>query len=77
MELTILAFAHTRESLGFSRRTVTCQPGDTPRTILAGIAPDAGTAALAVAIDGEYSSWDQPVGPAAKELALIPPVSGG
>jgi molybdopterin converting factor small subunit len=29
-----------------------------------------------VAVDGEYHEWDAPLG-SAREVALIPPVSGG
>ncbi|MEI9960038.1 MAG: MoaD/ThiS family protein [Limisphaerales bacterium] len=31
---------------------------------------------IRVAIDLEYADWDKPIG-AARELALVPPVSGG
>ena len=76
MELTILAFAHAREAFGFSSRTVTCDPADTPRAILLRLLPEADLRHLAVALDSEYASLDGPVGQA-RELALIPPVSGG
>ena len=76
MELTILAFAHAREAFGFSSHTVTCDPTDTPRAILLKLSPAADLRHLAVALDSEYGSLDNPVGHA-RELALIPPVSGG
>ena len=76
MELTVLAFAHARETFGFSSREVICDPGDTPREILHRLSPEADTRHLAVAVDSEYHSLDAPVGQA-RELALIPPVSGG
>ena len=76
MELTILAFAHAREAFGFSSRTVPCEPSDTPRAILLRLAPTADMRHLAVALDSEYASMDEPIGEA-RELALIPPVSGG
>ena len=30
-----------------------------------------------VAVDCEYCSWDDAIGPMAQELAVLPPVSGG
>jgi molybdopterin converting factor small subunit len=76
MELTILAFAHARLTFGFSSRTVAFDPAETPRGILLRLAPGADLQHLAVAVDSEYASLDDPIGPAG-ELALIPPVSGG
>lgn len=76
MELTIVAFAQAREALGFASRTISCSPEDTPRRILGWLQPGMEVEHLAVALDGEYSSWDGAVGQAA-ELAIIPPVSGG
>ena len=76
MEITVLAFAQARDSFGFSSRTVPCTPQDTARAILRRIAPDASIEHLRVAIDEEYVTWDTPIG-SARELALIPPVSGG
>lgn len=76
MELTILAFAHARETFGFSSRTVSCDSADTPRSILLRLSPAADLRHLAVALDSEYASLDAPIGQA-RELALIPPVSGG
>jgi molybdopterin converting factor small subunit len=40
------------------------------------VAPAFDCAACRVAVDGEYHDWDAPLG-AAREIALIPPVSGG
>lgn len=76
MELTVIAFAHAREAFGFSTCVVSAVPEDTPRTILARLAPGADFGPLAVALDSEYVAFDTPVG-SARELALIPPVSGG
>ena len=77
MKIAVLTFAHTRELLGFSEKSVECEPDETPRQILRRLAPqfDPGNT-IRVALDREYADWDQPVGPAT-ELALIPPVSGG
>ena len=76
MELTVLAFAHARETFGFARRTVPYDPAETPRGLLLRLFPGADLRHLAVAVDSEYFPLDTPLG-AARELALIPPVSGG
>lgn len=76
MEIVILAFARAREELGFAERAVECAAGETPREIVARIAPGFDVRALRAAVDREYHGWDAPIGEA-RELALIPPVSGG
>ena len=76
MQIRLLAFAHTREKLGFHEMMVECAPGDSPRTIVSRLAPALELASLRVAVDFEYQDWDAPIG-AASEIALIPPVSGG
>jgi molybdopterin synthase sulfur carrier subunit len=76
MQIKLLAFAQARDLLGWPERVVECQPDDTPRTILTRLAPQAPVEHWRVAVDEEYQPWDQPIG-AAREIALIPPVSGG
>ncbi len=76
MQITVLTFAQTREQLGFSERTLTCETHETPRVILRRIAPQFVPGSVRVAVDLEYADWDKPIGEA-HELALIPPVSGG
>jgi molybdopterin converting factor small subunit len=76
MQIRLLAFAHTREKLGFHEAMVECAPGESPRTIITRLAPALDLAGLRVAVDFEYQDWDAPIG-AASEIALIPPVSGG
>lgn len=76
MTVKLLAFAQTRDVLGFHERAIDCAPGESPRTILARLAPTLDPAALRVALDGEYAGWDTPIG-SVTEIALIPPVSGG
>jgi molybdopterin converting factor small subunit len=75
--IKILAFAQSRDQLGFAERTVECATAETPREILRRIAPefDPGKT-IRVAVDLNYADWDKPVGEAS-ELAIIPPVSGG
>jgi molybdopterin converting factor small subunit len=76
MQITLLAFAQARQRLGFSERTVPCEPGDTPRRLLERVAPEFPLEGVRVAVDCEYVSWDAPIG-AAREVAVLPPVSGG
>ena len=76
MHVRLLAFAHTRDRLGFHERVVECAPDETPRAIISRLAPSLDLASVRVAIDSEYCDWDAAIG-AAKEIALIPPVSGG
>jgi molybdopterin converting factor small subunit len=76
MTITVLAFAQARAQLGFAERVVACAPEDTPRTLLARLAPGGAFETMRVALDQEYCAWDTPLA-AARELALIPPVSGG
>jgi molybdopterin synthase sulfur carrier subunit len=76
MQLTILAFAQAEDRLGFRECVVECASGDSPRMVLARIAPGFDGAGMRAAVDCEYHDWDSPIG-VARELALIPPVSGG
>jgi sulfur-carrier protein len=76
MNIKLLAFAQAQEAFGFRERTATCDPNDTPRTLILRLKPDANLEHLRVALDYEFTSWDTPLG-TARELALIPPVSGG
>ena len=76
MHVKLLAFAQAADSLGFRERLVECEPHDSPRAILERIARDFSTENLRVAVDEEYAEWDREIG-SAREIALIPPVSGG
>lgn len=76
MSVKLLAFAQAADGLGCRERAIDCAPEETPRAILARLAPALDPATLRVAVDGAYADWDAPVG-AAAEIALIPPVSGG
>jgi len=76
MQVKLLAFAQARDQLGWAERVVHYELGDTPRTILARVAPSIPCEGWRVAVDEEYQSWDTPLG-TAREIALIPPMSGG
>jgi molybdopterin synthase sulfur carrier subunit len=76
MQVKLLAFAQARDQLGWSERMVECAPEETPRAIVARVVSGVRFDAWRVAVDEEYHSWDAPLG-SAREIALIPPVSGG
>ncbi len=76
MTLTVLAFAQSQDVFGFSRREVEACPDETPRGLLLRLQPGAGLDHLRVALDCEFADWDLPLGNA-RELAILPPVSGG
>jgi len=76
MQVRLLAFAHTRDVLGFSELMVECAAAESPRAILFRVAPSLNLPSIRVAVDYEYHDLDAPIG-TAREIALIPPVSGG
>ncbi len=76
MQVKLLAFAQARDLIGFGERLIVCQPGESPRAVLARVAPELPVEGLRVAVDQEYHAWDAPLGEVS-EIALIPPVSGG
>lgn len=76
MQLQLLAFAQAAEVAGFRERIVECSESDTARAIIERLAPTVDLRITRIAIDGEYRGCDEPVG-TARELALLPPVSGG
>lgn len=76
ISITVLAFAQAQDEFGFSSRSVPCSPADTARSVVLRLKPDARLEHLRVALDCDFASWDSPIGEA-RELALIPPVSGG
>ena len=76
MHVKLIAFAQTGDWLGFRERVIECEASESPRVILLRIAPQFSTGNLRVAVDEEYAEWDRAIGEA-REIALIPPVSGG
>ena len=76
MQVKLLAFAQAGDALGFRERVVECDALDSPRAILLRIDAAFSTENLRVAVDEEYADWDRAIGEA-REIALIPPVSGG
>jgi molybdopterin converting factor small subunit len=77
ISVKLLAFALAADRLGWRDMLVECAPGESPRDIIARIAPEFDPDSVRVAVNCEYWTWDDAVGPFAQELALLPPVSGG
>ena len=77
ISVKLLAFAQAADRLGWRDMLVDCAPHETPREIIGRIAPGFDPGTVRVAVNCEYSTWDDAVGPFAQELALLPPVSGG
>ena len=76
VQIRILAFASASEQIGVRETDMECSPAETPRQILARLCPAFDPASARVALDCDYVGWDTPVGNA-RELAVLPPVSGG
>lgn len=76
MMMKLLAFAKSRDDFGFSEVEIEVAVGETPREVVVRIAPGVDLSGLRVALDGEFADWDRPVGEA-REMAFLPPVSGG
>jgi molybdopterin synthase sulfur carrier subunit len=76
MQLKVVAFAQARDQLGFDEIVVDCDDQETPRAVIHRLQPEFFPGSMRVALDHQYTDWDAPVGNA-RELALIPPVSGG
>lgn len=77
MQVKLLAFASAAADLGWRERAVECTATDTPLDIITRVAPGFIHGKSRVAVDCEYSGWNEAIGPGAAEIAIIPPVSGG
>ena len=77
MKVTLLAFASAAQRLGWREREIDADSDATPLALFdrvnAGFAPGVAR----VAVNGDYREWNAPIGPDAREIAIIPPVSGG
>ena len=77
IHVKLLAFAHAADRLGWREMLVECAPDETLRAIVERHAPGFDFASARVAVDCEYMSWDDAAGALAREVAILPPVSGG
>lgn len=74
--MKLLAFAKSKDDFGFSEKEIEVAATETPRELVARIVPGMDVSGIRVALDCEFADWDAPVGDA-KEMAFLPPVSGG
>jgi molybdopterin converting factor small subunit len=77
MKVMLLAFATAAERLGWRSREVEAESTDTPRMLFERVSTNFQPGTARVAVDCVYHEWDAPIGDSAKEVAIIPPVSGG
>lgn len=77
IQVKLLAFASAAVQLGWREILAECSPDESPRDLFQRIAPTFDFSSARVAVDSEYCSWDDAIGPMAQEVAVIPPVSGG
>ena len=77
MTVTLLAFAAAAQRLGWRTREVRAEAESTPLALFQHANPEFSPGVARVAVNGNYWEWDAPVGPEAREIAIIPPVSGG
>ena len=78
MEITVLAFNHARDRLGFGERQVIVAADATVAEVVDALDPKLrnNLPALRVAVDESYSDWSTLLHDG-QTVALIPPVSGG
>lgn len=78
MKIKVLAFAQARDAFGFSEVEVEANETLSAFEFLESRWPGSldKTPSSRIALDMEYVSKDTPLG-GAKELAILPPVSGG
>ena len=77
MKVTLLAFASAAQRLGWRSQEVEADPTATPLALFQHVNPDFAPGVARVAVDGNYHEWGTPIGAEAREVAIIPPVSGG
>jgi molybdopterin converting factor small subunit len=77
MKVMLLAFASAAQRLGWREREMDAEADTTPLDLFqranAGFSP----AVARVAVNGNYHDWNAAIGAEAREVAIIPPVSGG
>ena len=62
MKLTLLAFAKSRDDFGFSEKEIEAGADETPREVVARVAPGIDVSGIRVALDCEFADWDLPDG---------------
>ena len=79
MGCRVIAFAQAREWLGFSEREVEVLPQETGRGLVSALLRERSRElppTWKLALDEQWVGWDAPIG-TAREIAVMPPFSGG
>jgi molybdopterin converting factor small subunit len=77
MKVTLLAFASAAQQLGWREHAIEGDAAATPLQLFQRASAGFSPGPARVAVNGEYHDWNAPVGADAREIAIIPPVSGG
>jgi molybdopterin converting factor small subunit len=77
MKVTLLAFASAAQRLGWREHAIDAEAGATPLQLFQRASADFSPNAARVAVNGHYHDWNAAIGADAREIAIIPPVSGG
>lgn len=77
MKVTLLAFASAAQKLGWRMHEVEAEAAATPLELFKRAQEGFSPGTARVAVNGNYHEWSAPIGPDAREVAIIPPVSGG
>ena len=76
-KVKLIAWAQAKKDVGFESIEAEFQPGETPEELFNRLGiPTRVMDYCKVAIDMEFSDWNTPLNNT-KEIAIIPPVSGG
>jgi molybdopterin converting factor small subunit len=77
MKVTLLAFASAAQRLGWRTEEIEADPAATPLELFQRVSPEFAPGVARVAVNGDYHEWSAAIGREAREVAIIPPVSGG
>ena len=77
MKITLLAFASAAQRLGWRTQDVDAEADSTPMQLFQRVNADFSPGVARVAVNGDYHDWNAAIGSDAREIAIIPPVSGG
>lgn len=76
MKREVLAFAQAKVAFGFSETVIRVENTVTLEEIMELVGPGVSLEGLRVAVDCEFVDWQDEIGEG-REIAIIPPVSGG
>ncbi len=77
MKVTLLAFASAAQRLGWREQVIDAEADATPLQLFDRVSAGFVPGVARVAVNGDYQEWNAPIGAEAREVAIIPPVSGG